>query len=205
MFTGIIRETGVLRGIDAGDAGARVRIEAPRTCDHLAAGSSVAVDGVCLTVTGRDGSSFTADAVPETLRRTRLGGCGVGDRVNLELPVRANQFLDGHLVQGHVDGVGTVESVAADGSQRTVTVRVEPALARYVAEKGSVAMNGVSLTVTAVAPDTFSVALIPFTCEETNLGELVSGSQVNLEVDVVARYAARWAESASWSEARRAP
>jgi len=201
MFTGIIRETGVLRAIRASEAGARILVEAPRTRERLVPGGSVAVDGACLTVTELGERSFAADVVPETLRRTRLGGCAEGDRVNLELPVRADQLLDGHLVQGHVDGVGLVRSVVAEGSQRTVTVGIDPGLARFVAEKGSVAVNGVSLTVTGASPDAFSVALIPVTVAATNLGELESGSRVNLEIDVVARYAARWAESASWSRA----
>ncbi len=158
---------------------------------------------MCLTVVDLDDATFAADAVPETLRRTRLGGCREGDRVNLELPVRADQFLDGHRVQGHVDGSGTVDVVVPEGSQRTLTVRLDSSLSGFVAEKGSIAVNGVSLTVTAVTPDTFSVALIPVTVQETNLGELEPGSSVNLEIDVVARYAARWAESASWSTAGR--
>jgi riboflavin synthase len=196
MFTGIIRDTGVVRAIDASASGARLRIEAPRIRERLSRGSSVAVDGVCLTVTDLGNGSFAADAIPETLRRTRLGDYTRGDRVNLELPVRADQPLDGHLVQGHVDGVGTVEAVSSDGSQRSVTVRIDRALGRFVAEKGSVAVNGVSLTVTEVTNDRFAVALIPFTCAETNLGELSPGSRVNVEIDVVARYAARWAETA---------
>jgi len=203
MFTGIIRETGTLREIEASEAGARIRIEAPETRPQLGPGGSVAVDGVCLTVVELGENTFAADAVPETLRRTRLGGCQPGDRLNLELPVRADQMLDGHLVQGHVDGVGTVDAVVPDGTQNTVTVRVGPALAPFIAEKGSIAVNGVSLTVTDVTPDTFAVALIPVTLEKTNLGELEPGSRVNLEIDVVARYAARWAESASWSKAGR--
>jgi riboflavin synthase len=195
MFTGVIRETGVVRAIDASPSGARVRIEAPGIGERLAPGSSVAVDGVCLTVIELAAGSFAADAVPETLRRTRLGDYAAGDRVNLELPVRADQLLDGHLVQGHVDGVGTVEAVSAEGSQRTVTIRIARALGRWVAEKGSIAVNGVSLTVTAVTDETFSVALIPFTCAQTNLGALAPGSRVNVEIDVVARYAARWAQT----------
>jgi riboflavin synthase len=196
MFTGIIRDTGVVRAIDASAAGARLRIEAPRIRERLSRGSSVAVDGVCLTVTEVGPGSFAADAIPETLRRTRLGDYMEGDRVNLELPVRAAEPLDGHLVQGHVDGVGTVEAVSSDGNSRTVTVRIDRPLGRFVAEKGSVALNGVSLTVTGVRDDRFSVALIPFTCAETNLGELAVGCRVNVEIDVVARYAARWAETA---------
>ena len=193
MFTGIIREIGTIRGIDRSAAGARVTIEAPVSRAALVPGGSIAVDGVCLTVTGLDASSFTADAVPETLERTRLGSVRPGARVNLELPLKIGDPLDGHLVQGHVDGVGTVTRVADRGTQRDVTARVDSALAPYLAEKGSVAINGVSLTVTAVTADTFSVALIPTTLEETNLSELSPGAEVNLEVDVLARYVARMA------------
>ena len=192
MFTGIIRETGVVAAIDASEAGATVRVSAPRSRAELTPGASIAVDGVCLTVTELGDADFSADVVPETIRRTRLAETGVGDRVNLELPVRAGQFLDGHLVQGHVDGTGTVAEVRPEGTQTTVVVELEPRLAPYVAEKGSIAVNGVSLTVVDAGEDSFSVALIPTTLAETNLGELAVGDRVNLEVDVVARYVARW-------------
>ncbi len=195
MFTGIIREIGTIRGIERSASGARVTIEAPASRPALVPGGSIAVDGVCLTVTGLDVSSFTADAVPETLARTRLGVVRAGARVNLELPLKVGDPLDGHLVQGHVDGVGKVTRVADRGTQREVMTRVDRGLAPYLAEKGSVAINGVSLTVTAVTADTFSVALIPTTLGETNLSELSPGAEVNLEVDVLARYVARMAST----------
>jgi len=194
MFTGIIREVGVIRAIDATPDGARLSIEAPQAVASLVESGSIAVDGICLTVTGVEGSRFMADVVPETLRRTRLGGLEVGGRVNLELPLRAGDFLDGHLVQGHVDGVGEVASCEEQGSQWWVVVRPGPALAPYLAEKGSVAINGVSLTVAEADVETFSVALIPTTMNLTNLNELQPGSRVNLEVDVLARYVARLRE-----------
>lgn len=191
MFTGIIRETGVLEELRPEGGLVRLRIRAPRSRPSLVPGGSIAVDGVCLTVCELESDSFGVDVIPETLRRTRLGSAGPGDRVNLELPLRAGQFLDGHVVQGHVDGTGAVTRVLREEGQVTVTVRVGPELAPFLAEKGSVAMNGVSLTVTAVTADTFSVALIPTTLRETNLDELREGSVVNVEVDVLARYAAR--------------
>jgi riboflavin synthase len=195
MFTGIIREVGIVRGLQRSSAGARLEVEAPRSRPSLVPGGSIAVDGVCLTVTSVEGDAFTADVVPESLDRTRLGSISRGARVNLELPLRLGDFLDGHLVQGHVDGLGVVSRIVRRGNQWEMTVRVDAPLRPYLAEKGSVAVNGVSLTVTRVANDTFSAALIPTTAEETNLGDLAPGSGVNLEVDVLARYLRRLAET----------
>ncbi len=199
MFTGIIREVGRIRTVQplgAGESGgARILVEAPRAVGALVRGGSIAVDGVCLTAVELDGNAFAADVVPETLRRTRLGSLREGDRVNLELPLKAGDFLDGHVVQGHVDGVGTVRGVRREGNQNWVTVDAGDGLARFIAEKGSVAMNGVSLTVADVDGAEFAVALIPTTLAETNLDELRDGSRVNLEVDVLARYVARLEET----------
>ncbi len=191
MFTGIIREVGVLRELRPQSGGARVEIEAPRARGSLEVGGSIAVDGVCLTVVELEPAGFAADVVPETISRTRFARAEAGDRVNLELPLTLGQFLDGHLVQGHVDGVGEVLEARREGTQKTLRTRLDSSLAIYVAEKGSIAVNGVSLTVTAATADTFSVALIPTTLRETNLGELVPGSRVNVEVDLLARYVAR--------------
>ncbi|MFN8176578.1 MAG: riboflavin synthase [bacterium] len=191
MFTGIIRETGRLRSIEPSSGGVALTVEAPRTRPSLACGGSVAVDGVCLTVTALGPSTFRADVVPETLRRTRLGALEAGERVNLEIPLRIGDPVDGHLVQGHVDGVGVVRSVREEGNGRWVTIAVEDVLAPYLAEKGSVAVNGVSLTIAAAGVSDFSVALIPTTLDLTNLNDLREGSRVNLEVDVLARYVAR--------------
>jgi riboflavin synthase len=198
MFTGIVREKGIIRELREGGGIVRVRIEAPRACASLRAGASIAVDGVCLTATEVGPDSFAADVVPETLSRTRLGGLAPGDRVNLELPVRASDFLDGHVVQGHVDGTGDVVEVRVETGQNVVRVRVGEELAPYLAEKGAVAVNGVSLTITDVTRDTFAFALIPTTLRETNLSELTEGSRVNVEVDILARYAARREETAKW-------
>jgi riboflavin synthase len=195
MFTGIIREVGRVRAIDAAPTGARLTVEAPRSRASLVAGGSIAVDGVCLTVTTLTEDAFSADAIPETLRCTRLGELAAGARVNLELPLRAGDLLDGHIVQGHVDGLGEVVEARDEGTQRWITIRTSAELARYFAFKGSVAVNGVSLTVAAVEGTSFSVALIPTTLTETNLDELRAGTRVNLEVDVLARYVARLEET----------
>jgi riboflavin synthase len=195
MFTGIIREVGVVKALDVDDAGARITVVAPRSRASLAKGGSIAVDGVCLTATELGPDTFAADAVPETLRRTRLGDLGPGARVNLELPLKAGDLLDGHIVQGHVDGLGEVVESRREGTQSWVTIRAARELARFFAYKGSVAVNGVSLTVAEVEGDTFSVALIPTTLTETNLDELRAGIRVNLEVDVLARYVARLEET----------
>ncbi len=195
MFTGIIREVGRVRSVDSTEQGARLVVEAPRSRKSLVPGGSIAVDGVCLTATELGETDFAADVVPETLRRTRLGDLAVGARVNLELPLRAGDFLDGHLVQGHVDGRGTVREVREEGTQRWITITADGGIARFLAYKGSVAMNGVSLTVAEVDGEDFSVALIPTTLAETNLDELHVGVRVNLEVDVLARYVARLEET----------
>jgi len=186
MFTGLVQLTGTLSALD----GARLRIEAPL---ELSEGDSVAVNGVCLTAAAVDGSGFTADVMDETLRRTTLGALGPGDPVNLELPLRASDRLGGHIVQGHVDGTGSVESVREEGVARVVRIAAAPELLRYVIEKGSIAVDGVSLTVTAVDDEAFGVSLIPETLDRTTLGSLEPGRQVNLEVDVVAKYVERLA------------
>ena len=190
MFTGLVSPGEVL-AVDAVDGGVRVRVAgAP---DAIADGDSVAVNGVCLTATSVNGASFTADVMNETLRRTSLGALAAGARVNIELPLRPADRLGGHFVQGHVDGVGEVREVRADGFARVVEVAAPPELLRYVAEKGSIAMDGVSLTVAAVTDAGFTVSLIPETLERTNLGSLESGDRVNLEVDILAKYLERLA------------
>jgi riboflavin synthase len=180
MFTGLVQATGKVSALDDG----RLRVEADPPLE-LGEGDSVAVSGVCLTATEVNGGSFSADVVAETLRRSSLGALGRGDRVNLELPLRASDRIGGHVVQGHVDGIGTVESLGEDGLLR---VSAPPDLLRYVVEKGSIAVDGVSLTVAEVDDDGFAVALIPETLERTTLGDLEAGGSVNLEVDVLAKY-----------------
>ena len=148
----------------------------------------MAVNGVCLTAVSADGDAFTAEVMNETLRRSSLAEVTAGGRVNLELPLRAQDRLGGHVVQGHVDGIGSVASAEEDGFARVVTIKAPAGLLRYVVEKGSIAVDGVSLTVASVTADTFAVSLIPETLERTNLGAAAPGTPVNLEVDVLAKY-----------------
>ncbi len=188
MFTGIIREAGRIRALERTAEGALLAVEAPESAAVLGLGGSVAVDGVCLTVTRLVPPVFEVQMVPETLRRTRFGDLTAGDTTNLELPLKIGDSLDGHLVQGHVDGVGVVRSSRQDGIGRWVEIEAPDALRPFLAEKGSVAVNGVSLTIAASGPTGFAVALIPTTLHLTNLKDLREGSRVNLEVDVLARY-----------------
>jgi riboflavin synthase len=180
VFTGLVQTTGTIASL-----GERLSI---RAALDLSPGDSVAVNGVCLTATGVADGGFDADVMPETLRRTSLGSLAEGDSVNLELPLRASDRLGGHVVQGHVDGLGTIESVREDGFARLVRVAAPAELLRYVVEKGSIAVDGVSLTVAEVDGDGFSVSLIPETLERTNFGDAAAGRVVNLEVDVLAKY-----------------
>jgi riboflavin synthase len=183
MFTGLVIATGTIGSIDGG------RLSVRTEPLDIAEGDSVAVNGVCLTATAiRDGDGFDADVMPETLRRTALGALREGDTVNLELALRADGRLGGHIMQGHVDGTGTVESVREEGFARVVRIGCEPGLLRYVVEKGSIAVDGVSLTVSAVDDGAFEVSLIPETLERTTLGDAAPGRIVNLEVDVLAKY-----------------
>jgi riboflavin synthase len=190
VFTGIIREIGTVEAVERTADGARLRVGAG-VADGLGAGDSVSVNGVCLTVSSPGDDAFEADVMNQTLSVTTLGALAAGGRVNLEPALRAGEPLGGHLVQGHVDGTGEVTSATEDGFARRLRVTVPGGLRRYVAEHGSVAIDGVSLTVAALTPDGLEVSLIPETLERTTLGDLGEGSDVNLEVDVVARYAER--------------
>jgi riboflavin synthase len=191
MFTGLVRGVGDVLSLTPVEGAARLAVSADVLRDALLPGASIAVDGVCLTVAERTETGFVADVMPETLERTTLGGYEPGRRVNLEPALRADDRLGGHVVQGHVDGVGHVRSRIRGPRWDDVEIALEPALARYVAEKGSVCVNGVSLTVTHVRDDAFGVSLIPTTLAETTLGELETGSPVNIEVDVIAKYVER--------------
>ena len=187
MFTGLVADLGTVAGVETSGEGQRLLIETNLT-GELGEGDSVAVNGVCLTATTISGGAFTADVMHETLRRSSLAGVARGSRVNLELPLRAHDRLGGHFVQGHVDGVGSIRAVEDDGFARVVTIEAPAGLLRYVVEKGSIAVDGVSLTVASVTEDTFAVSLIPETLERTNLGAATPGTPVNLEVDVLAKY-----------------
>jgi len=183
VFTGLVAGTGKVRSLRHG----RLEVDTPLAAG-LAAGDSIAVNGVCLTALEPSAGGFAADVMPETLRRSSLGPLGAGDEVNLELPLRAGDRLGGHMVQGHVDGTGTVEDVREEGFSRVVRVAAPADLLRYVVEKGSIAVDGVSLTVSAVDDDAFEVSLIPETLERTTLGSAAPGRAVNLEVDLLAKY-----------------
>ena len=187
MFTGLIADLGTVAAVDATDDGVRITVSS-RLAGELREGDSVAVNGVCLTATAVADGSFSADVMRESLRRSSLAEVAPGTRVNLELPLRAADRLGGHVVQGHVDGVGSVAGVREDGFSRVVTIAAPPELLRYVVEKGSIAVDGVSLTVSALTDESFSVSLIPETLERTNLGSARPGQPVNLEVDVLAKY-----------------
>jgi riboflavin synthase len=187
MFTGLIADLGEVVQTDGTDDGVRVRI-ATSLAAELAPGDSIAVNGVCLTATDVAADAFTAEVMHETLRRSSLEAVAGGRQVNLELALRATDRLGGHIVQGHVDGIGTIDAIEADGFARRVRVAAEPDLLRYVVEKGSITVDGVSLTVAGTDSRSFTVSLIPETLERTTLGTAGPGDKVNLEVDVVAKY-----------------
>jgi riboflavin synthase len=187
MFTGLVEGTATVRRVEQNGDGTHLELETPLAAE-LEQGDSVAVNGVCLTAVSIERSAFRADVMAETLRRSSLGPLGEGDRVNVELPLRAGDRLGGHVVQGHVDGTGTVESVRDEGFARVIQIGAPPEILRYVVEKASIAVDGVSLTVTEVDEKGFAVSLIPETLERTTLGDAAQGSVVNLEVDVLAKY-----------------
>jgi riboflavin synthase len=187
MFTGLVQGLGTVAAVEPTADGVRLAIATPLGRE-LAQGDSIAVNGVCLTAIEPSNGTFAADVMNESLRRSSLAEVGPGSEVNLELAMRAGDRLGGHIMQGHVDGVGTISAIAADGFARVVTVTAPAELLRYVVEKGSIAIDGVSLTVSAVDDETFSVSLIPETLEKTILGGAEVGKPVNLEVDVLAKY-----------------
>jgi riboflavin synthase len=187
VFTGLVAGTGTVESLERDGAGVRLRVRS-ELAGELGPGDSVAVNGVCLTAVEPDRDGFSADVMEETLRRSSLGPLASGDAVNLELPLRAGDRLGGHIVQGHVDGTGEVDSVRDEGLSRVVRIAAPPDLLRYVVEKGSIAVEGVSLTVSAIDEEAFEVSLIPETLERTTLGAAAPGRTVNLEVDVLAKY-----------------
>jgi riboflavin synthase len=187
MFTGLIADLGSVTALERGQAGARLTIST-RLADDLKDGDSIAVNGVCLTATGIGEGSFQAQAMAETLARSSLGELEEGAQVNLELALRAEDRLGGHIVQGHVDGTGTVSEIREQGFARVLEIDAEEGLERYVVEKGSVAVDGVSLTVSGLSRHGFAVSLIPETLRRTNLGTLGEGAVVNIEVDILAKH-----------------
>jgi riboflavin synthase len=190
MFTGLIADQGSVTELQRDSAGALIRIATPLAAE-LSDGDSIAVNGVCLTATAVREDGFDAQAMGETLSRSSLGELSAGAPVNLELALRAGDRLGGHVVQGHVDGTGTVVRIREDGFARVLEIEVDPRLERYLVEKGSVAVEGVSLTVSALHERGFAVSLIPETLQRTTLGTAVEGSQVNIEVDILAKHVER--------------
>jgi riboflavin synthase len=193
VFTGIVQERGEVVGI----ANGRLEIDAPMTADDADIGDSVSINGVCLTVVGLDRNQLAFDFVPETARRTSLSRMTAGKEVNVEPALRPADRMGGHIVHGHVDAVGRVRSVDAEGEGQRVWIEAPPEVLCYCVEKGSIAVEGVSLTIAELAADAFAVALVPHTLSVTTLGRLAPGDEVNLEVDVLAKYvdrllAARW-------------
>lgn len=191
MFTGIVEHLGKVASIDTTESGCAIVVDAGPLGEGLELGGSIAVNGVCLTAVDVEGGRVTFQAMAETLDRTSLGDLTAGEGVNLERPMRADGRFDGHIVQGHVDGVGAIRSVEPDGSSLRMWIDVPSDLLRHVVEKGSITVDGVSLTVAAVDGDGLEVALIPHTLEVTTLGVRHPGDRLNLEVDVIAKYVER--------------
>jgi riboflavin synthase len=192
MFTGIVETVGTVEGVESGDDLTRLVVDAAAIADGVEPGDSVSVNGGCLTVTSNRDGRLSFEAVRETMERTALGDLKVGARVNLERAMRAGDRLDGHIVQGHVDGVGTVRELIRDGNDVRLQVDCDPELADCVVEKGSIAIDGVSLTVAALTPSGFEVALIPHTLEVTTLRDRQPRDRVNLEADVLGKYVKRY-------------
>jgi riboflavin synthase len=190
VFTGLIQDVGTVEALESGAAGARLQI-ATELAREIAAGDSVAVNGACLTATAVGDGGFETEAMNQTLDVTTLGALEPGSRVNLELAMKASDRLGGHIVQGHVDGVGEVAAIEADGFARRLRVELEPRLLRYAIEKGSIALDGVSLTVAALGESWVEVSLIPETLGRTNLGEAEAGRRLNVECDLIAKYVER--------------
>jgi riboflavin synthase len=190
VFTGLIQDVGTVKSVEAGSDGARLRIDTSLG-PEIAPGDSVAVNGVCLTATAADAGGFETEAMNQTLAVTALGGLETGGRVNLELAMKASDRLGGHIVQGHVDGVGEVASIEEDGFARRLRVALDSALLRYAIPQGSITLDGVSLTIADLGESWVSVSLIPETLERTNLGEAEVGRKINVECDVIAKHVER--------------
>ena len=188
MFTGIVEETGTIREIRRGHASAVLKIGAHRVLEGTRIGDSIAVNGICLTVTGMDSGAFTADVMHETLRRTSLSALAPGSRVNLERAMPADGRFGGHIVSGHVDGIGTITDIRRDDNAIWYTFRADPGVLRYIVEKGSITVDGVSLTVAKVQTDRFSISAIPHTVSQTVLQDRKKGDTVNLETDIIGKY-----------------
>jgi riboflavin synthase len=204
MFTGIVENVGRIERMERSGEAGRIEIAFESAAAPLAIGASIAVSGCCLTVAAAQETGFAADLSPETLRRTSFGELAAGDAVNIERPLVAGAELGGHFVLGHVDGIGRIERIRREGENGWLAVRIAPELRRYVAEKGSLAIDGISLTIAACSGDLAEFAIIPYTFAHTNLGAKKAGDPVNLEIDVLARYLERLIQARAEPKASRA-
>ena len=195
LFTGIIQELGVLEQKKKGSNDFQLTIGAQKITADLSRGESVAVNGVCLTVVEFADDYFIADVMPETVKKTNLGQLNRGDQLNLELPMTADRFFGGHLVTGHIDGQGWVKSIDRTGNARLLTLDMEDGLEKYLVSKGSVALNGVSLTIVELEENSLTVSLIPETWEQTNFNVLQTGHQINIETDIIGKYIVKMIEN----------
>lgn len=191
MFTGLVAELGTVQRLARQGNSYHLTVGAKKVLQNLKIGDSVAVNGACLTVVRMDDSGFTADVMPETVRLTNIGSLQPGSRVNLERTLRLCDGLDGHIVSGHVEGLGTISEQRPEGIAVVVTIATPPELLKYIIKKGSIAIDGISLTVTEVTDTSFSVSLIPHTAKETTLGFKMVGDSVNLETDILGKYVER--------------
>lgn len=203
MFTGLVAELGTVQRLDRQGESYHLTVSAVKVMQNLKIGDSVAVNGACLTVVDMHDSVFTADVMPETVRLTNIGSLHAGDKVNLERTLRLCDGLDGHIVSGHVEGLGTIISRHPEGIANVVEIAAEARLLRYILPKGSIAIDGISLTVTAVTDNSFSVAIIPHTAQETTLGFKGVGDKVNLETDIIGRYVERLLNTGAYGKSEK--
>lgn len=196
MFTGIVEEIGTVKAVQRSGTSSIIRIEAKKVLSDIHLGNSIAVNGVCLTVTDFDGSTFQADVMNETLRRSSLGSLRTGSPVNLERAMSAEGRFGGHIVSGHIDGTGTISDIRKDGIAVWYTITAAPHIMQYIIEKGSIAIDGISLTVAKVTDSSFSVSIIPHTAEQTILSQKSRGDTVNLENDMIGKYVGKLMKSA---------
>lgn len=203
MFTGLVAELGTVQRLDRQGESYHLTVSAVKVMQNLKIGDSVAVNGACLTVVNMHDSVFTADVMPETVRLTNIGSLHAGDKVNLERTLRLCDGLDGHIVSGHVEGLGTIISRRPEGIANVVEIAAEARLLRYILPKGSIAIDGISLTVTAVTDSSFSVAIIPHTAKETTLGFKGVGDKVNLETDIIGKYVERLLNTGAYGKSEK--
>lgn len=203
MFTGLVAELGTVQRLDRQGESYHLTVSAVKVMQNLKIGDSVAVNGACLTVVDMHDSVFTADVMPETVRLTNIGSLHAGDKVNLERTLRLCDGLDGHIVSGHVEGLGTIISRRPEGIANVVEIAAEARLLRYILPKGSIAIDGISLTVTAVTESSFSVAIIPHTAKETTLGFKGVGDKVNLETDIIGKYVERLLNTGAYGKSEK--